>query len=187
MKKYVLRYFYLLLILLITLLAGCSSASLLGAIEKEGYSNVQILFQDDTDHVVIFLNEGDSGQQFLSLNTYSMENSWYRYNGNGVFSQMVDISNKHENIRVNTVGNSSIVAIWGGVFNYPNATTVSYILKDKEGNEIYNSEVNIENNTVYEKLPASIYEQMESYYYKIIDGKNNVIYSSEFGTCPCPN
>lgn len=173
----VMRFLYLLLILIITLITGCSSTSLLDAIEKEGRINVEILFQDNIDKVVIFLNEDYTGQPMLSLNTYSMENSRYRYeSGTGEHAQNIDLKNEYEIVNVTAVGNSSIGAIWGGVFNYPNATTVSYILKNDKDKEIYNSEVKIsENNIVYDKLPVGIYEQADSIHYKILDKENNVI------------
>lgn len=166
----------MLLILLLTLLAGCSYASLSDAIDKEGRINVEILLQDDRDKVVIFLSEDYTGQPMLSLNTFTKEDSRYRYNaGTGEFAQNIDITNQFEIIKVTPVGHSSIIAVWGGVFNYPNATTVSYVLKDVEDNEIYRSKVEITDNIVYEKLPDGIYEQAESFHYKILDGKNNVI------------
>lgn len=159
------------------LLTGCSSTSLLDAIEKEGRGNVEILFQDDIDKVVIFLNESDTGQPMLSLNTFTMEGSRYSYDsGTGEHAQNVDIKNQYEIIKVTPVGHSSIIALWGGVFNFPNATTVSYVLKDDEDNEIYHSEVKIaENNIVYEKLPDGVYEQTVSFHYKILDKENNII------------
>ncbi|MFC5602797.1 hypothetical protein [Sporosarcina koreensis] len=168
------RFLHLLLILLLTLLAGCSSASLLDAINKEGRINVEILFQDDIDKVVIFLNEDDAGQPMLSLNTFTKEDSRYRYNsGTGEHAQIVDLTNQYEIIKITPVGHSSIIALWGGVFNYPNATTVSYVLKDDEDNEIYSSEVKITDNIVYEKLPDGIYEKAESFHYKTLDGNHN--------------
>ncbi|MDW0117221.1 hypothetical protein QTL97_09755 [Sporosarcina thermotolerans] len=169
------RFLYLLLILLLFVLAGCSSASLSDAIDKDGRINVEILFQDDIDKVVLFLNEDYSGQPMLSLNTFTKEDSRYIYNAGGEFAQNVNITNQFKIIKLTPVGHSSIIALWGGVFNYPNATTVSYVLKDDEDNEIYRSKVKITDNIVYEKLPDGIYEQAKSFHYKILDGKNNVI------------
>lgn len=169
--------FLSLLLILVTLLVGCSSSSLLSAIKKEGRKNVNVLFQDDIDQVVIFLSEDDTGQSMLSLNTYSMANSRYRYaSGTGEIAQNIDLKDQYEIVSISTVGNSSVKALWGVVINYPDATTVSYILKDVEDNEIYKSEVKIKKkNVVYEKLPAVIYEQTESIHYKILDGENNVL------------
>jgi hypothetical protein len=149
----------------------------LEAINKEDRGNVEILFQDDIDKVVLFLSEDYSGQPMLSLNSFTLDDSRYRYeSGTGEHAQSIDLENQYEIIRVTKVGNSSIKALWGGVFNYPDATSVSYSLKDDEDNEIYNSKVNItENNIVYEKLPDGIYEQTYSLHYKILDEKNNVI------------
>lgn len=83
-------------ILLFILITGCSSASLLEAIEKDGRGNVEILFQDHQDNVVIFLNEDFTGQPMLSLNTYSMKNSTYRYESSGEHAQNIDLNNQYE-------------------------------------------------------------------------------------------
>ena len=42
----------------------------LDAIEKNDSKNVEILLQDDTDNVVLFLSEDYTGQPMLSLNTF---------------------------------------------------------------------------------------------------------------------
>ena len=146
------------------------------AIKKNGNINVEILFQDNIDNVVLFLNEDYTGQPVLSLNTFVEENSRYKYDsGTGEYSQNIDL-NESEIINVSSVGNSSISALWGGVINYPNANTVSYSLKDEDGNVIYNSSVKISGtNIVYEKLSPDIYEQTHSLHYKILDDKGNVI------------
>lgn len=171
------RLFFLLLIILSITLGGCSSPTLMEAIEKNGSKSIEILFQDDTDNVVLFLNEDYTGQSMLSLNTFFKEHSGYKYDsGTGEHAQNVDLSNKYEIIRVTSVGKNLFGALWGGVFNYPKATTVSYSLKDEDGNAIYNSSVKItKTNIVYEKLPQDIYEQTHSLQYKILDEKDNVI------------
>ncbi|WP_217586113.1 hypothetical protein [Lentibacillus saliphilus] len=171
------RLFFLLFIILAMTLGGCSSATLFDAIEKNGRENVEILFQDDTDNVVLFLSEDYAGNPMLSLNTFLKEKSGYKYDsGTGEHAQSLDLSNKYEIIKVTSVGRNSFGALWGGVFNYPNAKTVSYSLKDEDGNVIYNSNVKItKTNIVYEKLPQHLYEQTQSLHYKILDDKNNVI------------
>ena len=171
------RLFFLLVIILSIIFGGCSSPTLMDAIEKNGSKNVEILFQDNTDNVLLFLNKEYTGQPMLILNTFVKENSRYKYDsGTGEYSQGIDLSNEYEIINVTSVGNSSISALWGGVFNYPNANTVSYSLKDEDGKVIYNSSVKITGtNIVYEKLPLDIYEQTHSLHYKILDDKDNVI------------
>lgn len=171
------RLLFLPVIILSIILGGCSSTTLMDAIEKNGSKNVEILFQDNTDNVVLFLNEDYTGQPILSLNTFIKENSRYKYDsGTGESSQRLDLSNEYEIINVTSFGNSSISALCGVVFNYPNANKVSYSLKDEDGNVIYNSSVNItRTNIVYEKLPLEIYEQTHSLHYKILDDKDNVI------------
>lgn len=174
----VVRLFFLLVILLSIIVGGCSSPTLMDAIEKNGNRNTEILFQDTTDNVVLFLNEDYTGQPMLSLNTFIKENSGYKYDsGTGEYSHHIDLSNEYEIINVSLVGNSSISALWGGVFNYHNASTVGYSLKDEDGNLIYNSSVQITGtNIVYEKLPLDIYERTHSLHYKILDDKDNVIF-----------
>lgn len=171
------KLFYPLFIILFFSLGGCSSPTLLDAIEKNGSENVEILFQDDDDQIVLFLNEDFTGQPMLSLNTYTKENSRYNYDsGTGEHAQGIDLSKEYEIIRVTSVGRSSIGAVWGGVFNYPNAETVNYTLEDEEGNVLYNSSLQItETNIVYEKIPQDVYEQTHSIRYKILDDEENVI------------
>jgi hypothetical protein len=170
------RLIYLLLIIFI-ILGGCASPTLIDAIGKSGIENVEVLFEDDNDNVVLFLSEDYTGKPMLILNTYTMENSRYKYNsGTGGYAQSIDLSGKYEIVRVTSVGNSSFGALWGGVFNYPNADTVSYSLEDKNGNVLYTSSAEItETNIVYEKLPQDIYDKTDKLHYKISDDKNNVI------------
>ncbi|MDN4608555.1 hypothetical protein [Sporosarcina highlanderae] len=73
------RILFLLGIILLIILGGCSSPTLKDALERNGSKNVEILFQDHTDNVVLFLNEDDTGQPMLSLNTFVRENSRYKY------------------------------------------------------------------------------------------------------------
>ncbi|WP_088102859.1 hypothetical protein [Halalkalibacter urbisdiaboli] len=169
------KLIYLLLIIFI-ILGGCSSPTLIDAIGKKT-SIVEVLFEDDNDNVVLFLSEDYTGKPMLVLNTYTMENSRYKYNpGTGGDAQSIDLSGKYEIVRVTSVGNSSFGALWGGVFNYPNAATVSYSLEDKNGNVLYTSNVEItETNIVYEKLSQEIYDKTATLHYKILDDKNNVI------------
>jgi hypothetical protein len=162
---------------LLFILGGCSSATLLDAIEKKRDQNVEILYQDEVDKVVLFLTEDFTGQPMLSLNTFSKENSRYKYDaGTGEHGQSLDLSSEYEIVKVSSVGNSSIGAVWGYIYNYPNAETVSYTLEDAKGNVIYTSDVEIsEENFVYEKLPVHIFEMTHSLKYKILDSENNVI------------
>jgi hypothetical protein len=171
------RISYPLLTVFAVILGGCSSTSLIDAIEKSGTQNVEILFQDDSDNVVLFLNEDDSGQPMLSLNTYSKDSSRFKYDsGTGEHAQRIELTDKYEIIRVTSVGRSSFGALWGGIFNYPNAVAVSYTLEDLNGNEIYKSQVELtETNIVYEKLPEEILEQMDSLHYKILDATGDII------------
>ena len=171
-----------LLIILSIIIGGCSTPTLLDAIVKNGSKNVEILFQDETNTVVLFLNEDNTGQPLLSLNTFSKEKSRYKYSIDGERAQGIDLANEYEIIKVTTVGNSSFGALWGGVFNYPNANTLSYSLRDEDGNVIFNSSVKItEKNIVFEKLPQNIFETHHSLYYMILDDKGNVIFDSKKG------
>ena len=171
-----------LLIILSLILGGCSSPTLLDAIEKNGSKNVDILFQDETNNVVLFLNEDYTGQPLLSLNIYTKEKSRYKYSsGTGEFAVQLDLSKENEIIKFTSVGNSSFGVLWGGVFNYPNATTVNYSLRDEDGNVIYHSSVKITKNIVYEKLPQDIFEKNHSLYYTILDDKGIVKFDSKKG------
>ncbi|WNF35252.1 hypothetical protein RJD24_12330 [Bacillaceae bacterium IKA-2] len=170
------RWIYSILIILTITLGGCSSPTLLDAIEKNGSRSVEILFQDEIDKVVIFLNEDFTGQPLLSLNTFFKENSRYKYDsGTGEYAQNINLSDEDEIIIVRSVGNSSFGAVWGYV-NYPNANTVIFSLEDEDGTVIYTSRIEItETNIVYEKLQLDIFEQTNSLYYKILDNEDNVI------------
>ncbi|QHS23708.1 hypothetical protein GWK91_12425 [Virgibacillus sp. MSP4-1] len=169
------RFIYSLLILVI-FLGGCSSATLLDAIEESGRENTEILFKDNNDDVVIFLSEDYTGQPMLSLNTFSADDSRYEYNsGSGEHSSDIDTSKKFEKIRVTSVGNSSFGALWGAVF-LPNAETVNYSLEDGNGDVIYTSSIKIsEKNIVYQKLSKDIYNNTKRLHYKILDDQNDVL------------
>ncbi|RFB11431.1 hypothetical protein DZB84_21125 [Bacillus sp. HNG] len=165
MKKFYLLFF------MFVFLAGCSSSTLKDAIRKNGNMNVDVLFQDEYDKVVIFYNEDNTGQPFLSINTFSKDYLGYKYDsGTGEYTQGL-------NITVSTVGNSEFGAFWGGVFDYPNAHSVRYILKDENENNIYESTINItEKDVVYEKLNHDIYNKIHSLHYQILDADGKVLY-----------
>jgi hypothetical protein len=164
-------------ILFVILLGGCSSSTLVDTIKKTGRENIEILYQDDNDKVVLFLDKDFTGQPMLCLNNFSKENSKYEYDaGTGESAHNIDLSSKYEFVTVTSVGNSTIGAIWGGIFNYPNANIVEYTLKDEDGNVIHNSSVEItDKNIVYVKLPQEIYAKFETLHYKILDDENKVI------------
>ncbi|MRG87599.1 hypothetical protein [Salinibacillus xinjiangensis] len=65
MKKSVALFFVFLL------LVGCYSPSLEEAINKKGYENVEVLFQDDTDKIVIFSSRNKPNQTLHTLNSIS--------------------------------------------------------------------------------------------------------------------
>ncbi|WP_223701654.1 hypothetical protein [Sutcliffiella deserti] len=163
--------------ILIFTLVGCSSPTLQEAIEKNHDQKVEILYQDDVDEVVLFMTEDYTGEPLLCLNTFTKENSGYKYNaGTGEHGQSVDLSSEYEIIKVSSVGDRSIGAIWGYFYDYPNAESVSYTLEDEQGNVIYTSDVEIsEANSVYEKVPYAILEMTHNLYYQILDSENNVI------------
>ncbi|MRG86016.1 hypothetical protein GH754_06685 [Salinibacillus xinjiangensis] len=157
-------------------LGGCSPATLLDAIEESGREHTEILFEDNNDNVVIFLSEDYTGQPMLSINTFSVDDSGYKYNsGSGEHSSDIDTSKIFEKIRVTSVGNNSFGALWGTVF-LPNAETVNYSLEDENGDVIYTSSIEIsEKNSVYQKLPEDIYDHTKRLHYKILDDHNDVL------------
>lgn len=169
--------FFYPLILFVILLGGCSASTLDDAIKNSGRESVDILYQDDNDKIVLFLEKDFSGQPMLCLNVFTKVDSRYEYDaGTGEHAQNIDLSNKYEFVKATLVGNSSIGALWGGVFNYPNAKTVKYSLKDENENVIFTSSVEIiDKNIVYEKIPQEIYEKFETLQYEILDAENNVI------------
>ena len=161
----------------VILIGGCSASTLADAIEKTGREGIEILYKDDNDKVVLFLDKDFTGQPMLCLNTFTKVDSRYEYDaGTGEHAQNIDLPNKYEIVKITMVGNSSIGALWGGVFNYPNAKTVKYSLKDKDGNVILTSSVEItDKDIVYEKIPQEIYGKYETLHYEILDAENNLV------------
>ncbi|TFB13466.1 hypothetical protein E3U55_15955 [Filobacillus milosensis] len=139
--------------------------------------NIKILYQDDVDEIVLFLTEDYTGQPMLCLNTFTKEDSSYKYDhGTGGHCQNLDLSNKYEIVNVTSVGNSSNSAVWGYLHNYPDAETVSYTLEDEKGNIIYSSEIEIaKENFIFEQLPVDIFERTHSHHYKVLDKESNTI------------
>ncbi|WP_138420881.1 hypothetical protein [Aquibacillus sediminis] len=163
-------------LIFILILGGCSSSTLHEAIQKTDRENVKILVQDDSDNIVVFLNEDYTGQPMMSLNTFSEKNGSYSYNFNGEYSKNVDLKGKYEFVRASQVGNSSNSVIWGGIFNYPDADIVTYSLSDEKGNTLYESSVGLnEENIVFQQLPHNIYEKSEEFHYKVLNNECNVI------------
>ncbi|MBS4177001.1 hypothetical protein [Lederbergia citrea] len=163
-------------LILFMILGGCSSTTLIDVIEENGYENVEILFQDDNEKVVIFLHRNYLGQSLLSLNTFTLKNSRYKYESNGEYAQGIDLSSKHVILSVSSVGNSSFSALWGWVFSYPDASIVEYSFEDQNGKIICSSSVNLtKNNILYEKLPQNVYERIDILHYKIMDNEGKVI------------
>jgi len=167
----------IILLILALMLVGCSSSTLLDAIKKSGHENVKILIQDESDKVVLFLSEDGTGQPMLVLNSFSKNGSAYHYDsGTGEYGQSIDVSNKYEIVTFSKVGNYSFGAVWGGVFNYPNATTVTYSLKDQHGDVIHQSNIKItDSNIVYEKISQDILKKIDSFQYKILDHNGDMI------------
>lgn len=165
-----------LLFALVFALAGCSSSTLLEAIEKTGRESVEVLIQDDNDEIVVFLSEDYEGHSKISLDDFSLENGRYEYDTNGEFAKNVDLTEKNEFVKVSRVGVSSNAVIWGSVFNYPDVAKMSYTLLDDKENVLYESNVDVnEQNIMLQKLPNGIYEEVEYIQYQILDEEENII------------
>lgn len=159
------------------LLVGCSYSSLEEAINEKGYKNVEVLFQDYTDKIVIFSSQNKSNETLLTMNTFSKNERKYKYEtGTGEFSKNIDIEDKNEFLKVNQVANSSNAIVWGAVFNYGDAEKISYTLLDLNDNILHESTLVIsENNIVTEKLAKGMYDKVEEIHYQVLDNAENVI------------
>lgn len=167
------RYLF---IFFITFLSGCSSTSLEEAIEKNRYDNVQILFEDTNDQVVIFYGEDTLGTSTLGLNVYSTGITGYRYeSGTGETSRKINKESTLDMVNVERINHNSMTVLWGWLYNYPNAREFDYTIFGKDGNEIYTSTIKVnENGVVYEKLPIDLGDILK-YHYKIYDNEGNII------------
>lgn len=156
---------------------SCSSSTLLYAIEISGRENVNVLFQDDRDRIVIFSSKNVSGNEMVSLNTFTKTKKGYEYNLGGEFGVTMHSTIKYEFLTVSRVGHKTSKVFWGYVANYPNADHVNFILEGENHRVLYQPKVNIrENNIVIKKLPnEKSLENIKEFRYEILDEKGKVI------------
>ncbi|EDL66534.1 hypothetical protein [Bacillus sp. SG-1] len=139
--------------------------------------NVEVLFQDDTDKIVIFSSRNKPNKTLHILNSFSKTDGKYKYEtGTGEFAKNVDIEGEYEFLKVSKVTNTSNSIVWGAVFNYEDAEKISYTPLDVNDNILHQSTIFLtEKNTVADKLPQGIYEKVDEIHYQVIDSDENVI------------
>lgn len=159
-------------------MSSCSSPTLLDAIEDEGHKNVDILLQEEGEHIVVFLSGDKEDNRMISLNTYQKKRNGYIYSANGEYAKNIDHKMKEDYVTVSTVGNTQTLVLWGYVLNIPNADTLAYTLSDEDGSSIFESKAKFNENFVVlehispDEIDPNAFNQLS---YKVLDKNGDVL------------
>ncbi|MFD2042947.1 hypothetical protein ACFSTA_01345 [Ornithinibacillus salinisoli] len=177
MRKYLTVFVFIVIIA-----SGCSHSTLKEAINSSGLSEhdePEILFQNDDDGIVIFLTKDAEGSYIVCRSEYSLKNERYKVETSDPFTKKVDIVNRNEFLTVDLIEDGSdnpIRIVWGGVFHYPQAEKVEYMIKDKEGNSLHQNSTDINSKHIFlDKLPDHI-EDTDDITFQVLDNEGNVLF-----------
>lgn len=167
-----------------TFMTGCSAHSLQEAIDNSDYGKYdkpEILYQNEDYGVVIFLTKDDSGEFVICRSSFE-KNKFNRYvlNTNGDFSLNVDIGRKSEFIQVDQIGidsEDSLHLVWGVVFNHPGAKHVDYQIRNKQGEELLQNNVDINKQHIFVDVVNEHISDHYSVSFDVVDHEGNILTS----------
>ncbi|MUK88885.1 hypothetical protein GMD78_10820 [Ornithinibacillus sp. L9] len=162
--------------------SGCSHSTLKEAIDNSGlaqYDEPEILYRNDDEGIVIFLTKDAEGSYIVCRGTYTKKNDRFKVDDSSHFARNVDIVNKYEFLTIDSIedeSNNPKRFIWGGVFHYPQAEKVQYIINDEEGNELHQNSTEINNKHIFlDTIPDDV-KDLHEVNYQVLDAEGNILY-----------
>ncbi|MBB6452660.1 hypothetical protein HNQ94_001106 [Salirhabdus euzebyi] len=175
---------FIILINYVSSVFAFSYTTLEEAINKSGYGEhgeIEILYQNEKENIVIFLAKNFVDEYMLVLSTYSENKGKYTYINNGSHIQGIDFTeHNYHFVNITLLDNQEmepIPVVWGVYFE-PKAKKAKYTLLNESGDRVFEDYVEMEKSMFVDIIPMEIYDDFDTIKYQFIDQKNFILFEN---------